>query len=239
MEGTPVPVAVVARAAPYLSSMPRTSPLRAVLFDLDGTLFDSIALLLASMRHAFEEFDGAKPVESEWIAGIGTPLITQLGDFARSDAELLTLRDRYRTFQQEHHFKLARIFPGALGTLQTLKDRGVAMALVTSKGNALAQEALDVTGMTPFVPVLVGADSCTRHKPHPEPVLLALSLLGVAAADAVFVGDSPHDVNAGNAAGVITVAATWGAFSRAQLEVAKPAFWLDDISALPELLATM
>jgi len=219
--------------------MTRTAPLRAVLFDLDGTLFDSIALLLASMRYAFEEFDGTKPIESEWIAGIGTPLITQLGDFARSEEELLTLRDRYRTFQQEHHFTLARIFPGALDTLQTLKDRGLAMALVTSKGNALAQEALDVTGMAPFIPVLIGADSSDRHKPHPEPVLLALSQLGVAAADAVFVGDSPHDVNAGNAAGVITVAATWGAFSRAQLEVANPDYWLDDITGLPALLATM
>ncbi len=219
--------------------MPRTTPLRAVLFDLDGTLFDSIALLLASMRYAFEEFDGAKPVEAEWIAGIGTPLITQLGDFARSPDELLTLRDRYRTFQQEHHFQLARIFPGALEALQSLKASGLAMALVTSKGNALAQEALDFTGMTPFIPVLVGADSCTRHKPHPEPVLLALSLLGVAASDAVFVGDSPHDVNSGNAAGVITVAATWGAFTRAQLEVANPSYWLDDISALPALIASM
>ena len=219
--------------------MTRSTPLRAVLFDLDGTLFDSIELLLASMRHAFAEFDGVKPVEAEWIAGIGTPLITQLGDYGRSAAELLTLRDRYRTFQQEHHFKLARIFPGALDALQTLKDRGLAMALVTSKGNALAQEALDATGMAPFIPVLVGADSSERHKPNPEPVLLALSLLGVDAPDTVFVGDSPHDVNAGNAAGVITVAATWGAFSREQLAVAKPGYWLDDIVGLPALIDSL
>jgi pyrophosphatase PpaX len=86
--------------------------------------------------------------------------------------------------------------------------------------------------------VVVGADSVTKHKPAPEPVLLALELLQVRADEAVFVGDSPHDVHAGNAAGVDTIAALWGPFSREQLVASTPTYLLDSLGALPALLAT-
>ena len=213
-------------------------PLKAVLFDLDGTLFDSIALLLACMRYAFEGFEGPHPTTEDWIAGIGTPLITQLAAYTRTEAELITLRDRYRSHQQAQHRTLARAFPDAIPVLRELQHRGLAMALVTSKGNLLAQEALDFTGMAPFLPVVVGADSVTKHKPAPEPVLLALELLQVRADEAVFVGDSPHDVHAGNAAGVDTIAALWGPFSHEQLVASTPTYLLDSLGALPALLAT-
>ena len=211
-------------------------PLKAVLFDLDGTLFDSIALLLACMRYAFEGFEGSHPTTEDWIAGIGTPLIKQLGAYTRTDAELIALRDRYRTHQKEQHQLLARAFPDSLPVLRELQRRGLAMALVTSKGNMLAHEALDFTGMAPFLPVLVGADSVTKHKPAPEPVLLALELLNVRADEAVFVGDSPHDVYSGNSAGVETIGALWGPFSREQLVASAPTYLLDSLGALPGLL---
>jgi pyrophosphatase PpaX len=215
------------------------APLKAVLFDLDGTLFDSIDLLLASMRYAFAEFDGVHPTQEDWVAGIGTPLVTQLAAYARSDEELILLRDRYRAFQKAEHDRLARAFPDSLPVLRTLQSRRLAMALVTSKGNLLAQQALDFTGMAPFLPVLVGADSVTKHKPAPEPVLLALSELKVRAEEAVFVGDSPHDVYSGNSAGVVTIAALWGPFSRAQLAESNPTHFLDRLADLPALLETL
>jgi len=64
-----------------------THQLRAVLFDLDGTLIDSVGLLLSSMRYAFEGFAGATPTDAEWIAGIGTPLMIQIGAYGRTPAE--------------------------------------------------------------------------------------------------------------------------------------------------------
>jgi pyrophosphatase PpaX len=214
--------------------MPR--PLRAVLFDLDGTLIDSIALIVDAMHHAFEGFDGITPDDANWMAGIGTPLSKQLALYARSGDELQTLRDRYRSYQAIHHDTRVREFPGTTEILAMLQARGLAMALVTSKVDALAQRGLELTGLARFIPAVVGADSVTRHKPGPEPVLLALERLGVMADEAAFVGDSPHDIASGNAAGVTTIGALWGPFTREQIAVANPAYFIADIRELPAVL---
>src|SRR3990170_299582 len=212
------------------------TPLRAVLFDLDGTLIDSIALIVAAMDHAFDGFDGPRPTTEEWMLGIGTPLWLQLADYARNDEELARLRDRYRAFQFLHHDQYIRAYPGVAETLAALDARGLAMAIVTSKLDQLARRNLDFTGLAKYVPLVIGVEATEKHKPEPEPVLHALEQLGVAAGETVFLGDSPHDVAAGDAAGVATIAALWGAFTREQLAPAGPAPWLSDIRPLPGLL---
>ncbi len=208
----------------------------AVLFDLDGTLIDSITLLLASVHHAFDGFSGRAPTDEEWIAGIGTPLRQQLREFASSDDEVAALTARYRAFQREAHDRLTACFPGTLEVLGVLAAAGHPMAVVTSKSNEMMLRGTDFTGISPYMAVQIGADSCDRHKPDPFPVRLALSNLGYAESEAIFVGDSPHDVNAGNAAGVVTVAALWGPFSRDQLRAANPAYYLEHITGLPALV---
>ncbi len=217
--------------------MPRA--LKSVLFDLDGTLIDSIGLLLASMRHAFEGFEGEHPTEQDWIAGIGTPLAKQLRVYAPLDAEFEALRTRYRDFQREHHDAFVRVFPGTLETIAALEARGLSLALVTSKGNAFARRSLEYTGLSRSISVVIGADTVTRHKPEPEPVLAALEQLGAKPGEAVFIGDSPHDVASGNAAGVVTIAALWGPFTREQLAAQAPVHWLGDIRELPALIDSM
>src|SRR4051812_9348227 len=117
-----------------------TRPL-AVLFDLDGTLVDSIALLLASMKHTFDGRE-IKPSEGEWVAGLGTPLPEQLKPFVSSDEERDRLIQRYRTFQVAHHDRLMAEYAGVSRTLETLKQRGHPMGVVTSKGNAMMNRGL-------------------------------------------------------------------------------------------------
>jgi pyrophosphatase PpaX len=213
--------------------------LRAVLFDLDGTLIDSIALIVAAMHHAFDGFGGTVPADADWMAGIGTPLTKQLALYARGSDELAVLRDRYRAYQAIHHDAAVREFPGTTETLLQLEQRGLVMGLVTSKVDLLAQRGLDLTGLSRFISVVVGADAVTKHKPEPEPVLLALERLAVAPDDAVLVGDSPHDIAAGNAAGVTTIGALWGPFTRAKIDVARPTHVIAHIRELPALLDAM
>ena len=146
------------------------------------------------------------------------------------------MMNTYRIFQREHHDRLLREFDGVRDTLALLKGRGHPIALVTSKMNDLAYRALEYATLGPLVDDVVGFDSCARHKPEPEPVLIALERLGYRREEAIFVGDSPHDITAGNAAGVISVAALWGPFSRAALEATSPRYLLSNIRDLPALV---
>jgi pyrophosphatase PpaX len=218
----------------YFAPMLKRRPY-AVLFDLDGTLIDSIDLLLACMKHAFEGRKHA-PTDAEWIAGIGTPLARQLEPYATSPADVDVLVSRYRTFQHEAHDRMTRTFDGVFETLEKLHETGHPMALVTSKGNNMMLKSMRFTNIEKFMSSMIGADSCEIHKPDPFPVHLALSELGYKPAEAVFVGDSPHDIAAGNAAGVTSIAALWGPFTREMLEPARPTYFLDDIRGLIPLI---
>jgi pyrophosphatase PpaX len=111
------------------------------------------------------------------------------------------------------------------------------MALVTSKSDWMALKALVLVGLDQLIPVIVGCDTCVNHKPHPEPVERALALLGAEAGNALFVGDSPHDVQSGRAAGVFTVGVTWGAFSRDEMVASGADAVIDRIDELPALVA--
>ena len=207
----------------------------AVLFDLDGTLIDSIGLLLECVHHTFEGLTPA-PTDEEWIAGIGTPLRNQLAAYTTTDAEIERLTDRYRIYQREHHDRLTAAFPTTLDTLLKLERHGHPMGVVTSKSNEMMDRGLRWTRLHSFMQTRIGANSCNRHKPDPFPVLMALDELGYKPNEAVFVGDSPHDIASGNAAGVISIAALWGPFTREQLEPYHPSHYLNDIAELPPLL---
>jgi pyrophosphatase PpaX len=211
----------------------------ALLFDLDGTLADSVALIVGAYRHAFAAHLSGAPDDEDWISGMGTPLMGQIrrvvGDEALVDPFLAT----YREFQQRNHDRLLREFEGVRETLDLLHGRGHLTAVVTSKANEGAYRAIRLLQLEPYLDELVGLDSCERHKPEPEPVLLALDLLGYSPAEAIFLGDSPHDIRAGNAAGVTTVAALWGPFPRGTLEAASPDYLIGDIRDLPPLVDSL
>jgi pyrophosphatase PpaX len=212
----------------------------ALLFDLDGTLADSVSLLLAAFHHTFATHrPNDTPSDDEWIAGIGTPLLTQMRQFVPTEDDAQEMILTYREFQRTHHDEMLREFDGVGETLALLRSQGHPTALVTSKSNDLAHRALTWLHLTDHIDVVVGMDSTERHKPEPEPVLYALSALGAAPRDALFLGDSPHDIAAGNAAGVTSVAALWGPFSRTVLEGAAPAHFLEHIRDLPALIARL
>jgi pyrophosphatase PpaX len=211
----------------------------ALLFDLDGTLVDSIELIIGSARYAFDGFDGRAPTDDEWRAGIGRPLVTMFREFAGSEPEVERLVKRYREYQMTHHDRLLRAYDGIVPLIHELTAAGHPIALVTSKADWLAKRALDHVGLAQAIPVVVGCDSCTRHKPDPEPVERALALLGREPAGAVFVGDSPHDVEAGRAAGVYTIGVTWGASTAGEMDASGADLVLHDVSSLRAAISAL
>jgi pyrophosphatase PpaX len=216
---------------------PHTSPL-ALLFDLDGTLIDSIGLLLVSMEHAFTGHPRV-PTRAQWTAGIGTPLRTQLAEWCDDDAQVEALVERYREFQGLHLEGLTTLYPGVRELLDWARAQGHTTGIVTSKGRGMTERSLQHVGIVGHFDTIVTYEDTDRHKPGPEPVRLALARLGADPSRAIFVGDSPHDMHAGRAAGVTTAAALWGPFNRAELSPAAPDWWLTRIGELQDIVTGM
>jgi pyrophosphatase PpaX len=220
----------------------RTTPRRvypAVLFDLDGTLLDSIELILSSARYAFAARGREYPSDETWAAGIGIPLVTMFQRYAHDDADCAAFISVYREHQFANHDRLVRCYDDVVETVRALHARGHELAVVTSKSQYLALRGLVHVGLARYIDTIVGHDASSRHKPDPEPVRIALQRLDCPPTHAIFVGDSVFDLQAGNAAGVISVAATWGATRREGLEPGKPTHWLERISDLLPLVETL
>jgi pyrophosphatase PpaX len=191
-----------------------------VLFDLDGTIIDSIDLILKSAQFAFLKCGIDCPTDAEWLTGVGRPLPTMFGHFAPGREQDLIAA--YREYQLANHDLLVRVYPGVPEMLEELHWLGHLMAIVTSKSNVLALRGLVHTGLDRYFETVVGMDSCKRHKPDPEPVRVALDRLSREPDGAWFVGDSVHDMESGNAAGVATVGALWGPFTPEDLAPSHP-----------------
>jgi pyrophosphatase PpaX len=210
-------------------------PRPALLFDLDGTLIDSIGLLLECMQFAFVGRDRA-PTTAEWVAGIGTPLRAQLAEWCVGNEDVESMVARYRDYQHLHLERLTAPFPEVIDTIAWARAAGYPTAIVTSKGKGMTRRSLDHVGLGEAFDAVVTFEETARHKPLPDPVFLALERLGATADQALFVGDSPHDMHAGRAAGVKTAAALWGPFTREELIVASPSYWLTGFGQLRDIL---
>ena len=197
-----------------------------VLFDLDGTLIDSIRLILDSYHHTLHAHGFPARTDEHWLAGVGTPLRAQFAEWSH-DADLLeAMVATYREFNLANHDRMVTAYAGVGDMLHRLHDAGLKMGLVTSKNRQGALRGLELTGLAEYFDVLVCADDVQNPKPHPEPVERALALLGATKAETVFIGDSIHDMHSGRAAGVATAAALWGPFGREHLEPTTPDHWL-------------
>lgn len=208
----------------------------AVLFDLDGTVVDTIPHILASFRHATADVLGEALPDEELMHHVGVPLARQMQYFTDDEDVAERLLTSYREFNHRTHDEMARLYPNTLSALETLARAGLPMGIVTSKSRMMAQRAIDLFDLNRYFPVLVTADDTATHKPDPEPVRLGAALLGADLARSVYVGDSPADIESGNGAGAGTIAATWGVASRERLLAVSPDAIIDDIAELPALL---
>ena len=207
-----------------------------VLFDLDGTLIDSIGLILDSYRHTMAAHGLPVPHDRHWTEGIGTPLRAQLAPFATEALPIETLIATYREYNLSHHDSRVTAFRGVPEAVAQLRALGCRLGIVTSKNRAGAARGLALVGLAYAFELTVAADDVERAKPDPEPVLRALEVLGAEAGQAVYVGDSVHDIHAGRAAGVSTAGVLWGQAVRGDLMPAAPDHWLDTPADLVRLV---
>lgn len=211
---------------------------RTLVFDLDGTLIDSLALILASYRHTMETHLGRPMADELWVRGMGTPLAVQMLEFARDEAEAESMVDTYTRHNLANHDSLVTPYPGVQEALAELRSYGMTLAVATSKRREATMLGLARCGLPErWFAGIVTADDVTRPKPDPQPVLMALELAGEKdSTRAVYVGDSVHDMRSGRAAGVVTAAVLWGPNSRATLAVTEPDVWVETPAGLSAAL---
>ena len=211
----------------------RLASTEVVLFDLDGTLIDTFELIMASARHATEAVLGEALPDEVLRHNIGIPLKAQMAEYAPDHVP--DLLAAYRAHNEIVHDQLIREYPGTEEALKALNEAGYRLGIVTSKSRPVAQRGLDHFGLGRYFEVLLGYEDTQIHKPFAEPLLECARRMGVAADRCIYVGDSPHDIACGNAAGALTAAALWGPFPERVLEPG-PAIALDSLGDLPEVL---
>jgi AHBA synthesis associated protein len=208
----PVDVAAAASAdvaappvdAPGAPPAPR-GPIRAVVFDLDGVVVDSSAVMREAFRIAYAEVVGGGPAPfEEYNQHMGRyfPDIMRLMGLPL-DMEEPFVRESYRMAH------LVPLFPGVRETLEELRARGIRTAIATGKSGPRARSLLDTLGVLGLFDRVIGSDEVARPKPAPDIVLQALGHLDVPPAQAMMVGDAVIDLLSGRQAGATTVATTW------------------------------
>lgn len=209
-------------------------PWPVVLFDLDGTVANTIPLILDSYAHATHHVLGEAASSEESRSWIGRTLVDIFGE--RNPAHAERLIEAYLAFNTEHFERLVEPYLGMDALLAELADAGLQLGVVTSKRRASAERTLDAVGLAEALPLLTTMEDTSRHKPAPEPLWHALEQLGRRPADCVYVGDSVFDLRCAGAAGASAIGVTWGAGTRAELDAEASVAVVESLDALRSLL---
>lgn len=193
-------------------------PLRAVLWDLDGTLTDSVALVVETMNAVIQDHGGPLlPYERIGeMTGLPLDAMFRLAWPDIPDVDVERYRVEYRARYDAEAIPATRLYRGARSTVRAFHAAGLLQATVTGKRAADCERILRGLGIEQDIDVYLGGDSVARSKPAPDLARHAMGCLGVAPDEAVVVGDSPADLAMGRAAGARTIQVLWG-FARAPL----------------------
>lgn len=207
-------------------------PKRMVLYDLDGTLADTRQDIANAVNHMRAQM-GFPPLPEDEICGYVGLGLKQLVESCLGDADGASVEQAmavYRAFYAEHLLDHTRLYPGVREVLEYFRTRG--QAVITNKANPYSRRILEALGVARYFLEIVGGDSGWPKKPDPESLRAILRREQVIPAQAIFVGDSPIDVETGAKAGVLTVAVAQGFSSRAELESARPDRMVEDFGQL-------
>ncbi len=208
---------------------------RLIILDFDGTLGDTRANIVLTMRRTLVRLGYAVPDEDTIAATIGVPLekgFEQMLPGISPDDVALCARTYREIFQECRKEMVPGLFPHVMETLAALKESGCVLTIASSRSYGSLKEFLREMGIAPYISYVLGANSVTHAKPHPEPVLKTMADMGFTADETLVVGDMPVDIQMGKGAGARTCAVTYGNASRDELIAAGADYVIDDFCEL-------
>lgn len=198
------------------------SRFRVAIFDLDGTLADTLPLIYEAFDAALRPTLGRRMADDEVRALFGPP-DNHIIQAQVPESEFEQAFGRYVATYEREHERLVAAFQGIDVVIRRAAEKGVKLGVVTGKSRQTALFTLEALGLLPHFEVIYAGDDVARQKPDPEAVIKILADLGHdSATPGAFIGDSAADIYAGRAAGLSTIGVTWGSPDHDQLIAAKP-----------------
>lgn len=213
---------------------------KAVLFDLDGTLVDTMEAFHNMVNSILREFGIPERSFSDNVKLIGKPSKVIVETILRETGLNIEFEEfskiMFREWVYNHMPKQGKPYPDSLKVLNELKNRGYLLGVVSNTSKKELPHYLDSFNIREFFDVAISSGDVENPKPSPEPVLKAIGILNIRPFEAIMVGDRPEDVEAGRLAGTYTIAVFRGTRPRSELEAAKPDFIINELSEILSIL---
>jgi pyrophosphatase PpaX len=217
---------------------PDLSHIKAILWDLDGTLLDSNDVIAESWQHTVMSYAGRNVTDDEIRRTFGEMLIDSMR-WMLPEADPYEALDFYRTYQRTIFLDRISLFGGTEEVLGTLNDAGFKNAIVTSRLKTSTYRALDKFGLTDLFDAVLTADDTEKFKPDPAPLFQILDMIGCKAGEAIFIGDTRQDMEAGKSAGIFTILVDWSDAlppGKIREEATAPDIVIEKLTDIPVLL---
>lgn len=209
--------------------------IKAILFDFDGTVMDTTNVIIQSWQHTYLTIDGKEKDPEAIKKTFGEVLEDSMKrEFPNTPYE--ECLNIYRSYQKNIFAGAITTFPGMKEVIEKLHERGIKMAMVTSRTRRSLIAGLDANGMLEYFPVLVTCDDTDAHKPSPVPAQIAMDELGVKPEECLLIGDSKYDIGCAHNAGVKAVLVSWTvSLSEEDIKEAAPEYIVTDAEQILEL----
>jgi pyrophosphatase PpaX len=211
-----------------------TNKITTILFDLDGTLIDTNDLIITTYLHTLDKYYPKQYKREDILPFIGPTLHEAFGSIDPDRVEEMILE--YRTFNIANHDELVKEFAGVLETVQTLKEKGYKLGIVTTKRHDVTMKGLRLMNLDALFEVIIAYDHVSKTKPDPEPIFKALEQLNSTPEETIMVGDNHHDILAGKNAGTLTAGCAWSIKGREYIAKYEPDYILENMMDLITIL---
>jgi pyrophosphatase PpaX len=208
--------------------------IKAILFDLDGTLINTNNLIHQSFKHAFKTYLNKEIEDKEIVRFFGMPLEKAMLSFGEEHVKGLV--KAFRGFNETMHDELAKSYDGVEEALKLFKEMDLKLGIVTSKRQIMAHRSLRLINIFDLMDIIICPEDTDKHKPDPDPIFKACDALEIKPEEVIMVGDSIYDIQCGINAGSKTCAVAYTEFSIDEIKALNPEYIVDNLMELVDII---